>query len=176
MQIREAQLAELMPWLRGGTVDVALASFPVDEPGIVTGPVLVSEARFLAVPANHAFARREALSVEDLAEVTMLQLPDTLPASLRADHTPECTPAGRPIRPGRHAATFHETLTLVGAGHGVVLVGAHVRRYYTRPDVAYVYLRDAPSMHWGLLWRADGATARVRAFSQAADDHVRADP
>ncbi|MGN9767341.1 LysR family transcriptional regulator [Micromonospora sp. SD12] len=167
-QIREAQMGELMPWLRGGEVDLALATFPVDEPGIVTGPVLVSEARFLAVPVGHPFARRDAVSVEDLADVAMLQLPDTLPRSLRADRTPHVTPAGRPIRAGISAATFHEVLTHVGAGLGVFPVGANARRYYARPDVAYVHLGDAPPLQWGLLWRADGATARVRAFAEAA--------
>ena len=172
VQIREAQLAELMPWLRDGTVDLALATFPVHEPGIVAGPVLVSESRFLAVPIGHPFGRRDTLCLEDLATVTMLQLPDTLPESLRADRTPDTTPSGQPIRPGRAAATFHELLTLVGAGHGVVPVGANVRRYYARPDVAYVHLHDAPPLQWGLLWRADNATARVRAFADAAHDHI----
>ncbi|SCG39676.1 transcriptional regulator, LysR family [Micromonospora coxensis] len=168
VHIREAQLGELMPWLRGGDVDLALATFPVHEPGIVTGPVLVSEARFLAVPVGHPFARRRAVSVEDLARVTMLQLPDTLPQSLRADRTPHTTPAGLPIPAGRSAATFHEILTLIGAGLGAFPVGANARRYYARPDVAYVRLHDAPPLQWGLLWRADGATARVRAFAEAA--------
>ena len=37
-----------------------------------------------------------------------------------------------------------------------------------RPDVAYVPLQDAPPVHWRLMWRADGATARVLAFAAAA--------
>jgi DNA-binding transcriptional LysR family regulator len=173
VQIREAQLGELIPWLRSGDVDLALA-MPVHEPGIVAGPALVSEARFLAVPVGNRFAGRDTISVEDLATVTMLQLPDTLPESLRSDLTPAATPTGQPIRPGPSAATFQEILTLVGAGHGVFPVGAHVRRYYARPDVAYVHLHDAPRLEWRLHWRADGATARVRAFGEAAHDFVSA--
>jgi hypothetical protein len=94
------------------------------------------------VDASPRFAHRDALSVEDLAEVTLLRLLDTLPESLRTDQTP----AGRPIRPGRSAATFQEMLTLVGAGEGAFPVGANVRRYYARPDVAYVHLHDAPPL------------------------------
>jgi DNA-binding transcriptional LysR family regulator len=174
VEIREAQLAEPMPWLRDGTVDLALATFPVHEPDIATGPVLVSEARFLAVPVGHPFARRDTVSLDDLAAATMLQLPDALPESLRADLTPATTPGGQPIRPGRSATTFQELLTLVGAGHGVFPVGANVRRYYVRPDIAYVHLHDAPPLRWGLLWRTDNATARVHAFSDAANDLVTA--
>jgi hypothetical protein len=48
-----------------------------------------------------------------------------------------------------------------------------MRRYYLRPDVAYVLLRDAPPVQWRLMWRVDGATtARVRAFAAAAQDPV----
>ena len=170
VQLREVQMADLMPWLHGGDIDLALAPYPIDEPGIATGPVLVSEHRMLAVPSQHPFARRESVSLEDLARVPVLQLPGTLPSSLRDDRTPRATPSGRPIEPGPGAATFNETLTLIGAGHGVFPVGAQARRYYTRPDVAYIPFNDAAPIRWGLLWRADAATARVRAFAQAAQD------
>ncbi|MFC4060859.1 LysR family transcriptional regulator [Planomonospora corallina] len=170
VQLREAQMVDLMPWLRDGEIDIALGTFPIHEPGIVTGRVLVSEARMLAVSHRHPFARRESIRTEDLAGVKLLQLPDTLPGSLREDRTPRTTPAGRAIEPGPSASTFNEMLTLVGAGHGVFPVGAQARRYYARPDVAYVPFSDAPPLRWGLLWRADAATARVRAFAQAAHD------
>jgi DNA-binding transcriptional LysR family regulator len=172
VQLREAQMVDLMPWLRDGQVDLALGTFPIDEPGIVTGPVLVSEMRMLAVPSQHPFARRTSLSLDDLAKVKLLQLPDTLPDSLRQDRTPRTTPAGRPIEPGPSASTFNEMLTLIGAGHGAFPVGAQARRYYARPDVAYIPISHAPPLQWGLLWRADRATARVRAFADAAYDLV----
>jgi DNA-binding transcriptional LysR family regulator len=172
VRLREAQMTDLMPWLRDEEVDIALGTFPIEEPGISTGPDLVTEARLLAVPAQHPFARRESVSLEDLARVRLLQLPDTLPAALREDRTPRTTPAGRPVEPGPSAATFNEMLTLIGAGHGVFPVGAQARRYYVRPDVVYVRLSDAPPLRWGLLWRTDGATARVRAFARAAHDLV----
>ncbi|MGV9356630.1 LysR family transcriptional regulator [Streptomyces misionensis] len=168
VRIREARLPEVLPWLRGGEVDVALTCHPMREEGVVMGPVLVREARMLAVPAGHPFARRTTVSVEDLARVTVLRIPETLPESLRQDRAPLRTPAGRPITPGPSAMTFNEMLTLVGAGEGVFPVGAHARRYFARPDVVYVPFEDAAPMEWGLVWLADGATARVRAFSEAA--------
>ncbi|MFI6786825.1 LysR family transcriptional regulator [Nonomuraea sp. NPDC050383] len=174
VRLREAQMVDLMPWLRSGEVDLALGTFPIHESDIVTGPVLVSEARMLAVPAQHPFARRASVSLDDLARMKLLQLPDTLPDSLRDDRTPRTTPAGRPIEAGPSASTFNEMLTLIGAGHGVFPVGAQARRYYARPDVAYVPFSDAQPLRWGLLWRAEGATARVHAFAEAAHDLVRA--
>ncbi|WP_030410989.1 LysR family transcriptional regulator [Streptomyces sp. NRRL S-1448] len=174
VQIKEAHLSQVLPWLRSGEVDIALTCYPMHEEGIVMGPVLVREARMLAVPTGHPFARRETVSVEDLARVTVLQIPETLPESLREDRAPRRTPAGRPIALGPSAMTFNETLTLVGAGEGVFAVGAHTRRYFARPDVVYVPFEDAAPVDWGLVWPADGATARVRAFSEAALNLVQA--
>lgn len=173
VRIREARLPEVLPWLRGGEVDLALTCHPMRADDVVMGPVLVREARMLAVPVGHPFARREAVSVEDLARVTVLQIPETLPDSLREDRAPHRTPAGKPVSHGPAAMTFNEALTLVGAGEGVFVVGAHARRYFARPDVAYVRFEDAAPVEWGLVWPADGATARVRAFGEAALDVVR---
>ena len=173
VQLREAQPADIGPWLQDGEVDIVLAAFPVHQPDIIMGPVLVAEARMLAVAHGHPFARRKSISVEDLSHVPMLRLSDMLPDSRPADGRPRQSPTGEPIEPGPSAATFHEMLTLVGAGRGVFPVGAHARRYYPRPDVTYVPFKDAPPVEWGLLWRADGATARIHAFSQAAHDLVR---
>jgi DNA-binding transcriptional LysR family regulator len=146
VQIREAQVAEVVPWLREGVVDLAFTGYPTDAPDLTCGGVLISEARMVAVPAQHPLARRATVSTGDLADIPMVQLSGT--------------------------ATFQEMLTLVGSGRGAVPVGAHVRRYYPRPDVAYVPLADAPPVEWGLVWRADGATARVLAFDRAARDLV----
>ncbi|MCK7626867.1 LysR family transcriptional regulator [Streptomyces sp. RS10V-4] len=168
VRLQEARLPDILPWLREGEVDIALTCQPRDEEGTVRGPVLVREARMLAVPAGHPFARRTTVSVKDLARVTVLRIPGTPPESPHEDRTPRRTAAGWPLTPGPPAMTFNEVLTRVGAGEGVFAVGAHARRYFARPDVAYVPFEDAAPVEWSLVWPADGATARVRAFGEAA--------
>lgn len=145
VRIREAQLGEVVPWVRDGDVDLALTTFPVAEPGISSGPVLVSEGRALAVSAGHPLARRDSVSLTDLDDLDLLST----------------------------GATLNELLTLVGAGRGVLPVGAQARRYYARPDVTYVAIHDAPPLEWGLIWRTDRANARTRAFARAARDLLR---
>ena len=81
VRIREAQPAQVVPWLRDGVVDVAFDVLPLPETGIVTGPVLVSEARMLAVPADHAFADRSRVRLDDLAGIPVLQPPEGVDAS-----------------------------------------------------------------------------------------------
>jgi DNA-binding transcriptional LysR family regulator len=203
VRLVEARPGDLVPWLRDGEVDVALGPLSVREPGITTGPSLVSEARMLAVSSGHPFARRKSVRPEDLTRVRVLRLPGlpgedptppgsseddrtspglsargrTSPGSSGQDRTsprpPEedrTPPAGRPGETGPPASTLDEVLTLVGEGRGVLPVGAHARRYHPRPDVTYVPFDDAPPVRWGLLWRTDGATARVLAFAEAARD------
>ncbi|MGW6912213.1 LysR family transcriptional regulator [Kitasatospora sp. NPDC054939] len=158
VRLREAQTAELIPWLREGEADLGLGAVR-QEPGIACGPVLVTEPWMLAVPADHPLAHRAGVPVAELARVPVLRLDGH-------DAAVPVPPQG--AAPGPRAATFQEALTLVGAGQGVLPVGAHTRRYYVRPDVAYVPLDGAPPLEWALLWPADGATARVRAFAEAA--------
>ncbi|WP_262284646.1 hypothetical protein [Micromonospora sp. MA102] len=42
---------DVLPWLHGREVDLAFAALPVHDRELTTGPVLISEARLLAVPA-----------------------------------------------------------------------------------------------------------------------------
>lgn len=51
---------------------------------------------------------------------------------------PARTPAGRPVRRGPAAATFHETLALVAAGDAVCTVPDEGRRYNAQTDVVYL--------------------------------------
>ena len=145
VRLREAAPGQLAGWLRSGEADLGLSALPVREPGIAGGPVLVREARLLAVPLSHPFARRESIAASDLARVDLVE----------------------------HEGTVQEALALAGAGRGALLVGAHARRYYARPDIAYVPVSDAPPLEWGLIWPADRNTGRVRAFAAAANDLVR---
>ncbi|MBL1078133.1 LysR family transcriptional regulator [Nocardia sp. 2] len=168
VRLREAQPAQVIPWLRDGEVDLVLDMVPFPAEGVTAGPALVSEARMLAVPANHALARRRSITPRDLTRAPMLQLPPDLPEQVRGIRTPRTTSDGQPIPSGPAANTYNELLAMVGGGQGVFPVGAHIRRYHVRPDVAYVPLRDAEPVRWALLWRTGGDTAPIRAFARAA--------
>jgi DNA-binding transcriptional LysR family regulator len=167
VRMHEVQMGEALDRLRSDRLDVLIACLPLSGPDLANGPVLLSEPRLLAVPADHHFARRTAVSVEDLAHTELLRAPCSLPDHWREPDSPRVTPAGRPIPLGRTAATFQEILTLVGAGLGVFPVGAHAARFHARADVAFVPFHDTPPLEWGPVWRASRANARVRAFTEA---------
>lgn len=168
MTVSELQLGNSLEALHDRSIEMVLNSRPITGPDLVNGPDLWRDPRHLAVPVDHPFAARAAVSLEDLAEVTLIRMPEHIPLSVREDRVPERTPAGRPIAHGPVGYTFPEALTLVGAGEGAFTVGAQVHQFYQRPDVAYVPFSDAPPIGWGFLWRASQETARIRAFNAMA--------
>ena len=107
VQIRENQLSDGLTVLRSGEIDILFLMLPVDEPDLVTGPVLIREARMLAVSSAHPFARRDGVALNDLARDKVLRPPGALPDYLRNSLVPEQTPDGqasgvaRPSQPSR---------------------------------------------------------------------------
>jgi DNA-binding transcriptional LysR family regulator len=159
VEAREVQVGGAVERLYADEIDVLVGCFPLHGPRLTAGPVLLTEPRMLAVSAGHPFARVASVSVEDLARVRLVVAPCSLPA---------VDPARSAGGDGPVAETFQEVLTLVGAGQGTFVVGEHVTRFYARPDVVYVPLRDAAPLYWGPVWPTARETARVRAFVAAA--------
>lgn len=170
VEIRENQLTDALGLVRRGEIDMLLLMLPLEEPDLVAGPVLIREKRMLAVSARHPFARREAVTLNDLARDKVLRSPDTLPAYLHTSHVPTHTPDGQAINRGPTFATIQEMLSLIGAGRGMYPQPAHMAHYYARPDVTYVPISDGAPFEWAFTWRRSAETQRIRAFSQAALD------
>ncbi|WP_030055528.1 MULTISPECIES: LysR family transcriptional regulator [Streptomyces] len=173
VDVREVQLSNSRASLVDGSIDVLIASYPFD--GMARGPVLVSEQRVLAVAAGHPLAAERSVSLEVLADHPVVQYPDETSVGFKRDRTPDRTPSGRPVPKGPSGRTFSEMLSLVALGRGVLPVGEHSRRYYPRPDIAYVPIHDAPPIERGPIWREGDGSARVLAFVRAAVDAAGGD-
>lgn len=170
VRVVEVQLSGSRASLLDGSVDLLLASYPFD--GMARGPALLTERRLLAVAQRHPLACRESVSLEVLGDHPVVQYPAVTSAAFKRDRTPERTPSGRPVPAGPAGATFSEMLSLVAMGHGVLPVGEDTQRYYPRPDLAYVPIRDAPPIERGFVWLESNTTARVREFVRAASDTI----
>ncbi|GAA2275722.1 LysR family transcriptional regulator [Glycomyces scopariae] len=164
-----AEVADPCEPLRDDEVDLLLTQLPVEEPGLVTGPVVITEPRLLAVSTRHPLARAESVSLEDLAGERMLVPAGAPPPQWLRTAQPWTTPSGRPIERGPAVRSFQELLTAVAAGRGVCTVAAHNTRYHPRPDVAFLPFDDAAPFEFGLVWRGSAETARVRAFTEATE-------
>ncbi|MFI7102935.1 LysR family transcriptional regulator [Streptomyces sp. NPDC050161] len=173
VRIHETQVKSMFDPLRDGEAELLVTQFPVDEPDLVRGPVVLRVPRMLAVPANHVLAKQDTVCVEDLARDRVFACTGHVPDYWQEHLAPSRTPEGRPVLRGRSAATLQETLAMVGAGQGISPVGADVAAYFAPRGVAYVPFRDAEPLEYGLVWRATGETARVRAFAAVAVDRAR---
>ncbi|MFE7548196.1 LysR family transcriptional regulator [Streptomyces gardneri] len=165
--VREVPLDGGTGPLRDGTLDVQFVAFPVREPDLTTGPVLVAEDRVLLVPVAHPLAGRASLGLEDLAGLPLIAPEGACPRYWRDHHFPRRTPSGAAVGRGPAAATWQEVLSHVSAGRGVVPGAALGARYHPRPGIAYIPLRDAPPIEYGLVWPTAADSALLRAFVEA---------
>lgn len=170
VEICEVSMSDPYGQLRRGEYDVQLTEFPVREDDLAGGPALLTERRVLAVATAHPLAARGAVSLEDLADVTLLTIDGELPDYRREHHVPARTPGGRPIGRGPAITNMQEALTLVAGGKGALLTAAHTATYLARPGVAYIPFDDAPPLGYGLVWRAGDDTGAVRAFARTAGE------
>jgi DNA-binding transcriptional LysR family regulator len=167
VQMREIEPTDPYGPLRRGEVDVQVSEFPVDEPGLTAGPVLLVNPLVLAVASDHPIARQESAGVDDLARDTLAWLPG-VQDYVYDQLIPAYSPSGRPIRRGPVAASWHELLTLVSTGKCIAVAGAQESQYRTRPDITYIPLHDASPISYGFAWRSAHEISRIRAFVQVA--------
>ncbi|OKJ66515.1 LysR family transcriptional regulator [Streptomyces sp. CB02460] len=172
VHVRQVQISDPFGPLRAGDVELQVTEPPVAEADLRLGPVLVSQPRVLLMSAAHPFARRESVSLEDLAEATLLTVAGEVPTYWLDHHFPRQTPSGRPIPHGQAITHWEDALSLVLAGKGVTPVAAAGARYYSRPGLLFKPFTDAPVIDYAFVWPTGRETARLRAFVQTAMDHI----
>ncbi|MFC7327215.1 LysR substrate-binding domain-containing protein [Marinactinospora rubrisoli] len=168
VRVVELNFANQFDVLRDGDVDVALARLPVHEDDIVVGPIVLREPRALAVPVDHRLAGRTEVSIEEIADDFVFDLPRNAPEYWRDFHVPRVTPAGSPLQRREAVSNPLELLTLIGAGRGVSPVVASMSDYYPRPDVRYIPITDMAPSEVAVTWLRDRATPQALAFASAA--------
>jgi DNA-binding transcriptional LysR family regulator len=175
VQVMEARYNDFLDLLRTDEADLVLVPVRVAEPDMAVSPVLFDEPTMLAVSSRHPFARRESVSLEDLARGKVLR-PRSFPEYMDESLVPRRTPGGRPIERGQEFSTIQEMLSLVGAGQGMFPVPVHAARFDARPDIAYVPIRDGLRRERRFVWRTTAENHRIRAFARVARDVVARDP
>ncbi|MEV1169904.1 LysR family transcriptional regulator [Nonomuraea sp. NPDC049784] len=166
IQLRYVGFSDPFGPLRAGEIDVLLAWLPVEERDLTVGPIVATELPVLAASADHRLAGRPWVCYEDLGDEIVMG--GAKPGYWREALVPARTPTGRPIRIGPIVSTGEEMLPILAAGEAVSPVYGHSTRYYARPDLAYVPIRDAPPLRWALIWSTASENNLIRAFAQAA--------
>ncbi|KAB2340418.1 LysR family transcriptional regulator [Actinomadura rudentiformis] len=166
--VRELPIESQLEWLRSGQGDALVLRLPNSAPDLTIGPVMTDEARILAVAADHPFARRTDVTAEDLADVTVTDMPQ-FPRELMDAFIPPRTPAGRLI-PRRDVHALSELLPLVALGHVVHVTVTSFAEHYRYPGLTFVPIAGIPRSQTALAWITRKANARIDAFAQAVRD------
>ena len=163
----EAEIGDHLRPLRESKVDLLATLLPVKEPGLVVGPVVLREALLMAVPENHAIAKRGRASLEDLADN-----PAVLSTSENywIDHfVPRTTPSGRPIERTHCIDSLQAGIALIASGQGIGPIVTQFAQYNQHPGITYVPLDGAPIIESALIWSAARETELIRAFARLAE-------
>jgi DNA-binding transcriptional LysR family regulator len=144
----------------GGRVDVAYVRRPLDVRGLRLTP-LYKERKLAVLPADHPLADRDTLVEADLADEHHLRYLE-------------------PVKTGSARTTIlrsvEEKLEYVAAGQGIILLPLSATRHYTRPDVVYVPVSDAPFDEVLLAVESSRRSRLVTAFIAAAHEAAAEDP
>ncbi|WP_083661404.1 LysR family transcriptional regulator [Actinophytocola xanthii] len=158
------------PWsdptagLADGEVDVALLRLPFPGQESLRVEVLLTEPRWVALPATHPLADRDRVAFRELWDEPFVAAPAaTGPWRdywLAADER-----EGRPVRIGATTDQPDDWLQAIANGYGVALAPESAARFYARPGVAYRPVTGVSPSHIGVAWPpAGGGDPAVRRF------------
>jgi len=159
----------LDPWggLRDGAADVAIVYGAFDHEGLELRH-LFSEPRGVALAADHPLARKEAVTLAELVEEPIVEVPSTDAVSrdfwIAAGHR-----AGKPPRIGATVETLDGLIEAIGAGLGVATaVAAAVDAMGAPAGVVFRPVIDLEPVEFWVARRAGDERQPVRDFVDAA--------
>jgi DNA-binding transcriptional LysR family regulator len=159
--------AAMIPALRSGQVDVAVALCPELAPD-VADEVIRTEPVVAVLPAKHPLAGRESISLDSLAEETFVFFARELAPRLHDQLICLCRSAG--FEPKVVSGSFHSgwDLGLLGRAEHVAVAPRSVTANLAE-GIGAVPLSEPPSaIETRLLWREDDSAPTVAALRSAA--------
>lgn len=152
--------------VRTGRADAALVGSPhrrMDRHGL-DHEELVTERRVAALPAGHALASRETLTVADLSGYPIPRWRQEQPDE-RAYWTGQSVPV-----PGPEVADSSQLLEVVALGQAVALVPASLADGNQRADLTYREVTDATPYTISIVWPAGSRNRDLAAFVRVATE------
>lgn len=153
LELSVVSAAEAAQAVRDGRADAGLVRLPIDRTGLSAIP-LYTETTVVVVPKDHEVAAVEEVSVEDLAEYTVLHPLD--------DRLEWESPPGTPAK--ERPASTEAAVELVAAGVGLLVVPQSLARLHHRKDVTYRPMTDAPQSRIALSWLEEQTTDLMEEF------------
>jgi LysR family transcriptional regulator, hydrogen peroxide-inducible genes activator len=149
--------------LREGRLDAGVLALPIHDDQLHS-EFLFEESFVLAVPEHHPLANHASLTLDDLADQSLLLLEEG--HCLRDQALEVCQTAGAGERSGFRATSLETLRQMVAANVGITLLPALAVKppVAQSPNVRTVRFRgEAPSRRIAMLWRKSSA---MHAFLQ----------
>ncbi|WP_170984951.1 LysR family transcriptional regulator [Roseomonas sp. AR75] len=165
LALRQMAAPQLIEALRLGHFDLCLLRAGAVPPG-VAGALVFEEPLVVALPRSNPLSAQARIRPGDLAGAAFLSFPRNDGSDFHRQLLEICGAAGFAPRIVQEVSPMHALIGLVGAGVGVAIVPASVRKL--RFDgVVYRPLAQAGarSQVWA-IWRPDRLPAPARAFAE----------
>ncbi|WP_242907779.1 LysR family transcriptional regulator [Actinomadura terrae] len=162
--------------LLDGEVDAVIAELPVHEPELTVGFRFPAQDQFVVLSTEHALADRDAVDLEELAELDLLHRTGDAPGYWMAARTPPVTPSGTPILSTAGITTVQQGLALAASGRHAMLACRPLAEHHTRTDLRYLPVRGLEaSSQLGLVWRTDHTTPALTALAELLEEASRSE-
>ncbi|QGN35426.1 LysR family transcriptional regulator [Microlunatus sp. Gsoil 973] len=146
-----------------GRVDLGLVRLPVATRSLRLEP-LFHESRVAMLPAAHPLARQDELTLDELADLDLLQSPEAVP-----EWRDTRSRRGLPItRSAGYPRDVEVKLEQVAAGLGAAVLPTSTARFYTRPDVVARPVRGLGPSEVAQAWLAHRESVLLTAATELA--------
>ena len=159
LSVFRTSIADQEAVLRDGRADVSLVRLPIGEEGLSLIN-LYNEIPVVVFAKDHFLADADSVVVADLVDEHLLQDPDEVP-EWRDAAIEVRDGSRRPLPPMRD---MDETMELVAAGVGIVILPHSVARLHSRMDVVSKPVEDTAESRIALAWRTVDTTPDVEEF------------
>ena len=167
IEMRRLGFFDVASDLESGRVDVVFAPAPMRLPPRIRIEPLWLEPRVLVVPADHALAGRESVSIGETNDEVFVAVAGGVPEVVDwwlVDPRPD---GSRPRR-GPTADSVDGLFELVAAGAGVNIAGQSASRQYRRDELAFVPISDIEPATIVLCSLSDSPNPMVKTFRETA--------
>jgi DNA-binding transcriptional LysR family regulator len=181
VRVVETDINEPYEPLYRGKFDLMATWLPRSKSDLIEGPTLNEEPRVLAVAPDHPLAKKETVSVEDLADYQTIRL-DTIRKEWQEVWAPSTTPSGRSIRrdpldkmsSGDRGRMSTEISYLVATGRIVHPTVPSIAGYWGHPEIVYIPITDMAPLRSVLVWPRRPPNRRREHFVRIAAEVLTA--
>ncbi|MFQ5522564.1 MAG: LysR family transcriptional regulator [Acidimicrobiia bacterium] len=146
VELRRVDWVTRSELLLSGEIDLCLLPLPIEAANLEYR-VVHRESRVAGFAADHPLAAREEVSILELGDEPIVDLP-----THREFWCVDPRPDGRSPVWGPMVHSVEEMLEIVAQGRAMCITSASVAEFYHRPGVAFVPVDDIPEAEVAVAW------------------------